>query len=187
MPTLEIIVAVDPAGGFGKGGKIPWACKEDMKHFTNISKQCGVCVMGKNTYHDMVAMRGNKKDAKTKMEQKGVLPDRISYVISSSLKQEDVVGATVVPDLRSVLNKYRDTDQRIAVIGGEKLYIQALSTASVIHMTVLDQHYGCDRFFPIDYAIRKFAINGSESKQISTKVDESTQTIRFIRYERRAP
>ncbi|EIA3940043.1 DfrA family trimethoprim-resistant dihydrofolate reductase, partial [Salmonella enterica] len=29
-PQLELIVAVDSKLGFGKGGKIPWKCKEDM-------------------------------------------------------------------------------------------------------------------------------------------------------------
>lgn len=38
-PQLELIVAVDSKLGFGKGGKIPWKCKEDMARFTRISKR----------------------------------------------------------------------------------------------------------------------------------------------------
>lgn len=49
-PQLELIVAVDSKLGFGKGGKIPWKCKEDMARFTRISKEIRVCVMGTHVY-----------------------------------------------------------------------------------------------------------------------------------------
>lgn len=120
-PQLELIVAVDSKLGFGKGGKIPWKCKEDMARFTRISKEIRVCVMGKHTYTDMRDMQLEKDGAEERIKEKGILPERESFVISSTLKQEDVIGATVVPDLRAVINLYENTDQRIAVIGGEKL------------------------------------------------------------------
>lgn len=184
MPSIEIIVAVDPAGGFGRQGQIPWKCKEDMKRFSTISKEIGVCVMGKRTYLDMLEMKGNGKDVKSKVEKNGILPKRTSFVISSTLKQEDCPGATVVPDLRAVLNKYHDTNQRIAVIGGEKLYVQALASAQKVHLTVMDKHYGCDRFFPVTSLEKKFTINKDHAKMISTDVDGTTQPVRFVTYER---
>ncbi len=45
-PQLELIVAVDSKLGFGKGGKIPWKCKEDMARFTRISKEIACALWG---------------------------------------------------------------------------------------------------------------------------------------------
>lgn len=182
-PTFEIIVAVDVTGGFGKAGKIPWTCKEDMKRFAVLSKEIGVCAMGKHTYLDMLDMRLEKEGAREKIIEKGILPNRQSFVISSTLKQEDVIGATVVPDLQAVRNAFFDTDQRIAVIGGEKLYVQALATAHKVHLTVIDDCFNCDRFFPIDVLVKQFNI-GAGSITLQTDVDGETETVRFVNYER---
>lgn len=186
MASLEIIVAVDSTGGFGKGGKIPWKCKEDFAHFMAVSKEIKVCVMGKRTYLDLREMRGTAKGTLKKIRKKGILADRDTFVISSTLKQEDVIGATVVPDLRAVLNKYHMTEQRIAVCGGEKLYIEALSSARVVHITVLEKYYNCDRFFPVNSLAESFTINKEKSKMIQADVDGQPETVRFVCYERSA-
>lgn len=183
-PTIEIIVAVDPTGGFGKAGEIPWKCKEDMKRFATISKEIGVTVMGRNTYTDMLAMRGDKEGVREKIIEKGILPDRKSFVISSTLSPDDVIGATVVKDLQEVLGLYFEQDQRIAIIGGEKLYVQALASATKIHMTIMDSVYGCDRFLPLDYLSQHFKISSNGSITLQTDVDGTTQAVRFVNYER---
>ena len=155
-----------------------------MKRFTTISKACGVTVMGRHTYKDMLDMQMSKDGAEERIKTKGILPGRASYVISSTLKPEDVIGAEVVPDLHVVLNKYFETDQRIAVIGGEKLYVQALASATKIHMTVMDRNYGCDRFLPVDYVNKNFGIQSDGSHAVSTDVDGTTQSIHFVTYAR---
>ncbi|HAG7054083.1 TPA: trimethoprim-resistant dihydrofolate reductase DfrA23, partial [Salmonella enterica subsp. enterica serovar Typhimurium] len=171
---------------FGRNGQIPWTCKEDMKRFTTISKEIRVCVMGKNTYKDMLDMQMKKEGAEERIKEKGILPERESYVVSSTLKPEDVIGATVVPDLRAVLNQYHDSDQRIAVIGGEKLYVQALASATKVHMTVMHKPYNCDRTLPMSYIDKKF-VAGQGSITIQTAVDGETHPVKFITYERARP
>ncbi|BFM36868.1 trimethoprim-resistant dihydrofolate reductase DfrA19 [Enterobacter hormaechei subsp. steigerwaltii] len=183
-PQLELIVAVDSNLGFGKGGKIPWKCKEDMARFTRVSKEIRVCVMGKHTYTDMRDMQLEKDGAEERIKEKGILPERESFVISSTLKQEDVIGATVVPDLRAVINLYENTDQRIAVIGGEKLYIQALSSATKLHMTIIPREFDCDRFIPVDPIQNNFHIDSSASETVEATVDETQERIHFATYVR---
>ncbi|HHL8003057.1 TPA: trimethoprim-resistant dihydrofolate reductase DfrA19 [Escherichia coli] len=183
-PQLELIVAVDSKLGFGKGGKIPWKCKEDMARFTRISKEIRVCVMGKHTYTDMRDMQLEKDGAEERIKEKGILPERESFVISSTLKQEDVIGATVVPDLRAVINLYENTDQRIAVIGGEKLYIQALSSSTKLHMTIIPREFDCDRFIPVDPIQNNFHIDSSASETVEATVDETQERIHFATYVR---
>lgn len=184
MSSIEIIVAVDKDGGFGKDGKIPWKCSDDMKHFKQISTDIGVCVMGKNTYLDMLAMQG--KRSKDDITEKGILPDRVSYVVSSTLTEEDAPGATIVPDLRSVKNQYPG-ETRIAVIGGEKLFIQALSSCNVVHLTVIPKNYKCDRFFPVSFLAdtNTFTTKVDGRCSIETKevtIDDEQGQIAFITY-----
>ena len=62
---VEIIVAVDEDGGFGKDGKIPWHYSEDLKHFKEVTTG-HVCIMGRKTYEDMLEMR-KARDAKRRI------------------------------------------------------------------------------------------------------------------------
>ena len=35
--SYHLIVAIDNKSGIGKNGKIPWTCKEDLKHFSKMT------------------------------------------------------------------------------------------------------------------------------------------------------
>ena len=94
ISPLSIIVAVDESGGFGKGGKIPWNIPEDMKHFQEVTKG-GVCIMGRKTYEDMLAMTTIRKEKEAAKETGSppttselqrtiteILPGRTSFVVT---------------------------------------------------------------------------------------------------------
>lgn len=157
MNQIEIIVAVDRLGGFGKAGKIPWHFPEDFKHFQETTKG-HVCVMGRRTYEDMLEMRrARMKDKTAKIKE--ILPNRTSFVLSSN-PDLDVEGATVVPNLRAAVQAIPHDDQRkIFVLGGQALFVEALAWAGTIHMTVIDDVYDCDRFFPVESLAGRFGIS----------------------------
>ena len=162
---MKIIVAVDNQGGFGKEGKIPWHFKCDFAHFKNVTSG-HVCVMGKNTYTDMVAMISRGKGR----VGKDILPDRKCYVISSTLKESK--GVTVVADLKDIPEK------DIFICGGERLYNQAIKDADTVYMTVIDKHYECDRFFPVELLEKDFKI--IEGKK---EIEKDTELM-FVTYTR---
>lgn len=149
MDPMSIIVAVDEVGGFGKDGKIPWNSKEDLKHFKDVTTGHS-CVMGRKTYEDLLANHTKNKD-----EIKDILPKRRSYVITSDAEFQ-APGATVVSSLREAVQSCGE-HERVFVLGGERLFIEALSWADTIHMTIMDGDYQCDRFFPVQ-ALKKFNI-----------------------------
>lgn len=164
MNDINIVVAVDEGGGFGKAGKIPWNEPEDLKHFKEVTKD-SICIMGRRTYEDMVEMRKGKKIGKS------ILPGRECYVLTRD-NNADFEGATIASGLRDVLDKIKDTNQKpIFVIGGEKLFIEALSWAKRVHMTVVEGDHKCDKFFPIDFLRRKFKIVSGEKKGNLTFVE----------------
>ena len=194
MKPIEIIVAVDKYGGFGKNGKIPWKFPADMKHFREVTTG-GICIMGRVTHQDMVEMahaRRIENAEKEVIEKKKViktkktivpaerpritkiLANRECFVITSN-REYDAEGATPAPSLRVVMDSLPTNDQRtVFVIGGGKLFTEALAWANKVHVTVIPEGYDCHRHFPLKYLTKNFRVGGG------TKVDE----LMFVTYHR---
>lgn len=154
---VSIIVAVDRFGGFGKDGKIPWHIPEDFKHFKETTKGT-ICIMGRKTYEDMLEMVKSRQKKKKKIKE--ILPGRTCMVLT---RQEgyEAEGATAYPSLTEAVQSIDDGDEReVFILGGEKLFIQALTDASKVYMTVVkdEKGYDCDRFFPVDVVNQEFKI-----------------------------
>ena len=176
MKDVSIIVAVDIRGGFGKGGKIPWHFPEDFKHFKDTTMG-GICIMGRRTYDDILEMSGrDNKAIQTYGEVQGmgspaqppldintpILPGRESYVLSRNEGFEPL-GAKRGKGLRQVVEELpRDDTREIFVLGGEKLFIEALGWANKIYMTVIKGEYDCDRFFPIQVLSKRYKIDSGK-------------------------
>lgn len=170
---LNIVVGVDRAGGFGKEGKIPWHFSEDLKHFKKTTEG-GICIMGRKTYEDMLEMVKARQKKKRKVTS--ILPKRECIVLT---RQEgyEAEGATVANSLVDAVTGLEEGDNRpIYVIGGEKLFIEALPFVHVIHLTLVDDYYECDRFFPLQYLMQKF--QPAEGEQ------GNDEKLKFIKYQR---
>ena len=165
MRKISIIVAVDEDGGFGKDGKIPWHFPEDLKHFQTVTKD-SVCIMGRNTYTDIVAMRDARKKGWAKKNKKtgkypALLPNRDSYVVTHTLSR--LCPAKEVPSISWALQN-SDQEKDVFIIGGYRMFVEALSIASNIHMTIIPGSYDCDREFPIAALNKAFVIESGEER-----------------------
>lgn len=173
LSPVSIIVAVDTNGGFGKDGEIPWNIPEDMKHFKETTKG-GVCIMGRRTYTDMLDMwhtRREKRLAKNTQKviatiPKEILPGRESFVVTSN-PEFNCPGATRVSGIAQAIQTLEIADQReIFILGGKRMFVEALAHTSTIHMTVIKgNHYNCTEFFPVQcISPDKYSItNGEET------------------------
>lgn len=163
----EIIVAVDCAGGFGKEGKIPWVLPEDLKRFKQITTG-HVCVMGRRTYEEILDARKLRDDArKIQLPINEILRDRETYVVSSN-PDFNTPGATKVSSLSVPMTKMNinNDTRKLFIIGGRRMFIEALSWTNTIHMTVLKgDSYDCDVKFPIDVLNKKFHIDSGEETE----------------------
>lgn len=56
---MKTIIAVNKAGYIGKGDKLPWRCKEDLKHFKKMTMNCKLLV-GRTTYESMPKLEGRE-------------------------------------------------------------------------------------------------------------------------------
>ena len=167
---INIIVAVDCAGGFGKGGNIPWHFSEDLKRFKKITDKAA-CIMGRKTYDDMLEMVKKRNKDKEITE---LLPNRQCIVVTSDVNKE-LEGATRASSLNDAI-KQAHGNREIFVVGGEKMYVEALSAARRVEMTIVKgESYDCDRFFPVEYLHEKFKITEGEQ----------TDDLYFVTYNRR--
>jgi dihydrofolate reductase len=167
-----IIVAVDADGGFGKDGKIPWHYTEDLQWF---SKQTagGICVMGRTTYEDICNRLGDKALG-------SVLPNRKCLVVSSTLDPANITNATVIKSINDISMQFDDEDfgKPVFLIGGEQIFRAGLSMADRVLLTVINQSFDCDRFFPTDLLAKRFQVN----KVFTT---DTTNDLRFVEYLRK--
>ena len=166
MKTPSIIVAVDNQGGFGKDGKIPWTLPEDLKRFRELTEG-HVCVMGRRTYDEILDARMSRDKERGVTEGiEEVLRKRQSFVVTS---REDfsTPGATAIKSLGQLVTTMSHTNdnRKLFVIGGRRLFVEALSTCREIFMTVLKgNHYDCDVKFPVDILNKKWKIvSGDET------------------------
>jgi dihydrofolate reductase len=128
MVDIQMVVAVARNGVIGVNGQIPWHLSDDLKHFKAITSGYSV-VMGKNTFLSIGR----------------VLPKRQNIMISSTFKDE-VEGLEVVSDLKEALKKC--TTSILMVIGGSRLYSEALPYTSTLHLTRVDRAFEGDTYFP---------------------------------------
>ena len=170
--NLNIIVVTDSTGGFGYNREIPWWNESfmdaDKKRFQKATKG-NVCIMGRITAEEIADMNSKRKRKPTSL-----LEGRDSIVISSN-KDLKIEGAKVYPSLSQAAEDYKTRD--IWVLGGYKMFVEALPFTKTISMTIIKDHHAfpADRTFPLQYVDKNFTIHSGEE----------TDDLWFVQYRRK--
>lgn len=125
----SIVVAYDRQRAIGAKGDLPWgrSLPADLAHFKRLTLG-GSVIMGRKTFESI----GRRP-----------LPDRENIVISS--KPTGVKGVLTAVNLSSALALAR---YPVFLIGGSRVYKEALSQADVIYATEVDAVFEqADTFF----------------------------------------
>jgi len=128
---IAILVAAAENGVIGADGGIPWRLPDDQKHFKALTLGHSL-VMGRRTYESIGRL----------------LPDRTTIVVSGD-RALAIDGAHVVGSLEEAFALARragETD--LFVVGGERVYRDALPFANRIHLTRVHTDIGGDTRFP---------------------------------------
>jgi len=154
------IVAIDRNLAIGKGGKLPWHYSADMKFFKETTIGNAV-VMGRRTWSTL----------------KGPLRDRQNFILTANGNVTNTDDIVVVNDIDAVLDRAKDLDCHLFVIGGAKVYQAFLPhvdrwLVTEIPLTV----EGADTFMPANF------LDGFELYEVR-QLDEG---LRVMFYERRA-
>ena len=118
----------------GKDGNIPWHIKEDFIHFKKYTMGKKV-IMGRSTFVSI-----NEKP----------LPNRENIVLTKNKEiYKDRTDIIVINSLDEILNKYKNSEEELVIMGGESVYKQALPFAKKIVLSVINKDYEGDTYFPL--------------------------------------
>ncbi|MBI2120455.1 MAG: dihydrofolate reductase [Parcubacteria group bacterium] len=129
MKTISLIAAMGHNRIIGNQGKIPWNLPEDLKFFKRITMGRPI-IMGRKTYESIGR----------------VLPGRINIIITSHEKYTQAPDAIIARTLEEAFAFAPEGE--IFVIGGERVYCEALLAANRLYLTFVDGDFSGDAFFP---------------------------------------
>lgn len=119
-----MIWAQDAQGGIGKNNRLLFDVPEDMQHFVKSTRN-QIVVMGSKTWD---SLPNNARPLK----------NRVNCVLSSSRKPEDFPGAEVYTSLEEIVNRYRDDERDIWIIGGGRIYNAYYELADELCITFVE-------------------------------------------------
>jgi dihydrofolate reductase len=123
---LALIAAMARNRVIGRHGKLPWHIPEDLKRFKRLTSGHPV-LMGRNTYESL----GKP------------LRDRRNVVLSSRA----ISGIETYAALENALTALKE-EELVFIIGGGQIYAQLLPMADILYLTIIDQIFEGDAFFP---------------------------------------
>ncbi|MDP3710139.1 MAG: dihydrofolate reductase [bacterium] len=130
---ISIIAAIARNGVIGKDNQLPWRLPTDMKRFRALTIDHSV-IMGRKTFDSL---------------DRKALKRRANIVISRCiLCFADVFTVRSFPDALDTAKKVDPEATEIFVIGGAKIYKEALPIADKMYLTLVDHDSEGDVFFP---------------------------------------
>ncbi|MGN6780828.1 MAG: dihydrofolate reductase [Marmoricola sp.] len=129
--SVTLVAAVADNGVIGADGAIPWHIPADFAHFKALTLG-HVLVMGRATYTSI----GRP------------LPGRTTIVLTRDAKWRAADGVLVAHDLASALELARGIDEEVYVVGGARVYAEALAVADAQVLTEVHLRPEGDTTYP---------------------------------------
>jgi dihydrofolate reductase len=123
---LIIIAAIANNRVIGKNGALPWHIPEDLARFKQLTSGHTV-IMGRKTFDSL----GKP------------FPNRINIVITTRIMN----GVRNYPSLDYALQALKN-EKEVFVIGGGRVFADALRLADELRLTLVDRDVDGDTFFP---------------------------------------
>jgi dihydrofolate reductase len=115
----------------GNNGGLPWHLPADLKRFKQLTMGKPI-IMGRRTFEAI----GRPLDG------------RRNIVLSRDLDFR-AEGCETFPSLEAAVDAAASGSAEIMVIGGARIYMQALPTATHIYLTRVHASFEADTFFPV--------------------------------------
>ena len=154
---IAFVVAYTKNRVIGKDGTMPWHLPGDLKRFKEVTMHHTV-IMGRKTYESI----GHP------------LVNRENIILSKTKKYEGDTIQTMT-SLEEALLYAKDKD--VYIIGGAKVFKEALEYVDIMYVTEIDAVMEGDTFFP-DFDEALF-------ERIEESIHEEQYTYRFVTYKRK--
>jgi dihydrofolate reductase len=164
MPKLVLIAAVAEENRvIGRDKDLPWHIPEDLQHFKELTTGHPL-LMGRRTFESVVHQFG------------GPLPDRRMIVLTTQGPFEDYPEIETYASIDDALEAVAE-EETVFIGGGESIYRQFLPEADRLELTLIEDTYEGDTYFPpFEHLV------GDVFETV--RVDER-DGFRFVTYERR--
>jgi len=126
---VSIIAAMAENRVIGRGNEMPWEVPSELKRFKETTMGHPV-IMGRKTFESI----GHP------------LPGRKNVIITSQ-QDYSAAGSIIVPDLQAALAACEGADE-VFICGGDTVYREAMQFADRIYLTIIDEEFDGDSFFP---------------------------------------
>ncbi|MEK6983683.1 MAG: type 3 dihydrofolate reductase [Nanoarchaeota archaeon] len=126
---ISLIAAMGKNRVIGKDNSLPWRLAEDMKRFKELTSGKPV-VMGRKTFESIGRPLPNRKN-----------------IILTRDKNYKTEGCIVVHSADEAL-KAAEGNEEVMVIGGAKIYEEFLPRANKMYLTLIDEDFKGDAYFP---------------------------------------
>lgn len=137
MNSLALIVAMAENGVIGRGKTLPWHLPDDLKRFKTLTMGHPI-VMGRTT-HESIGR---------------ALPGRPNLVVTS--RRLTAPGCEGFSSLETALGRAWELDAMPFIIGGARLYEEALPQVSHLYLTKVPGDIEGDTFFPKSLRLREW-------------------------------
>lgn len=117
--SYSIIAAIGKNRELGKDNDLIWSLPGDLKFFRNTTSGHTI-IMGRNTFDSLPRM----------------LPNRKHIVLSS--REDFPSEVEVYKELKSILEKYKESSEEIFIIGGASIYELFLEYCDKLYLTEID-------------------------------------------------
>ena len=149
---ISLIAAMGKNRIIGKNNSLPWKLPEDMKRFRELTQGKPV-VMGRKTFESIGKL----------------LPNRKNIIITHD-KNYKIKDCVVVNSINSALKAAKGSKE-IMIIGGEQIFREFLPMANKMHLTIIEEDFDGDAYFP-EY-------NKNEWKEVKRE-EHKTEKYKFV-------
>ena len=160
---IHLVVAKSDNNVIGHDNQLIWHLPNDLKHFKEITTGHPI-IMGRKTFESIGR----------------ALPNRTNIIITRN-KNYSIENTKVAHSLNEAIEIAKKIDEDIFIIGGGKIYEQALDLVDILEVTEVHENFEGDTYFPeIDLNVWKEISRIKHHKDEKNKFDYS-----FVRYERK--
>jgi len=128
-PVISIIAAIGKNNVIGLKNALPWNLPADMEHFKQLTKGKPI-IMGQKTFESI----GKP------------LIDRINIILTLD-KNFAPLGCQIAHSIKEALEMVKNSKE-VMICGGVSIYRQFLPLADRIYLTLIEEDFEGDAFFP---------------------------------------
>lgn len=165
---VALIVAMDLERGIGRNNDLMWHLPNDMKFFTQTTRN-QIVVMGRRNYDSIP-------------DKYRPLPHRENVVLTRNT-DFSAPDCKVFHTLEACLHHYRDEEERIVfIIGGGEIYRLALEAGVVeeMYITHINHRYGADTFFP-EFDLTQWKVETVLEQSIDDRHEASFKALHYTK------